>query len=385
MKTVGWALVTAFDKELTEQPANIISENNTKIINEAKDSYENSLTHSKQTILVLLAIIFILGLVNALILAKKIVKPLNTMAERVSSIGGEDLAFRMEDAYRTGDEIQVLAENFEALSLKTLQYIDEVKRVTAEKERIGAELNVATQIQADMLPRIFPAFPERKEFDLYASMNPAKEVGGDFYDYFLIDDDHLAIVMADVSGKGVPAALFMVIAKTLIKNRAQMGGTCSEILSDVNEQLCEGNEAELFVTVWLAIVEISTGKGIASNAGHEHPALKHKDGEFELITYKHSPAIATMPGMKFRQHEFQLLPGDILFVYTDGVAEATDANDTLFGPERMLKALNREKDAHAKKIVENMAAGIDDFVEDAPQFDDITMLCFEYYGPQGIS
>lgn len=380
MPTVGWALISVFDKELTEQPSNMLVENNNNILDEAKIQYEDNIAKSKKTIIIVLVVILLMGVLNAMILAKKIVKPLNAMAERVTSLGGDDLAFKMEDTYRTGDEIQVLAENFEALSLKTLNYIDQVKKVTAEKERIGAELNVATQIQADMLPRIFPPFPDRKEFDLFASMNPAKEVGGDFYDYFLTDDDHIALVMADVSGKGVPAALFMVIAKTLIKNRAQMGGTPSEILADVNDQLCEGNEAELFVTCWIAIIEISTGKGWAANAGHEHPALKHKDGQFELITYKHSPALAVMPGIPFRQHEFELKPGDVFFVYTDGVAEATDAKNELFGPERMINVLNREPDANAKKLVENMAAGIEDFVEDAPQFDDITMLCFEYFG-----
>ena len=163
-------------------------------------------------------------------------------------------------------------------------YIQNLTRVTAEKERIGAELSVATQIQADMLPRIFPAFPERKEFDLYATMTPAKEVGGDFYDFFMIDDDHLALVMADASGKGVPAALFMVIAKTLIKNHAQMGEYSSaKVLMQANEALCEGNKAELFVTVWLAILKISTGKGLAANAGHEHPILRRAGGLYVLI------------------------------------------------------------------------------------------------------
>ena len=380
MATVGWAVVSVVDKEVTETPAKNMKENYERINNDAVELYEKNLSGAKKMVFIILIVILILGIANALILAKRIVKPLNHMANRISELGGEDLAFRMEDTYKTGDEIQVLAEKFEEISLKTLKYIDEITRITAEKERIGAELNVATQIQADMLPRIFPPFPDRTEFDLYASMNPAKEVGGDFYDYFLLDDDHIALVMADVSGKGVPAALFMVIAKTLLKNRAQMGGTPSEILTEVNDQLCEGNEAELFVTVWMAIIEISTGKGIAANAGHEHPALRRKDGSFELVEYKHSPALAVMPGIPFRQHEFELKPGDSLFVYTDGVAEATDSNNELFGNERMLKGLNREPDAEPKKILENVMDSIEDFVEDAPQFDDITMLCFKYFG-----
>ena len=281
---------------------------------------------------------------------------------------------------KTGDEIQSLSESLLKMEIGINEYIDNLTKVTAEKERIGAELNIATQIQADMLPRIFPPYPDRKEFDLYATMEPAKEVGGDFYDFFLIDGNHLAMVMADVSGKGVPAALFMVIAKTLIKNRAMMGGGPADILTDVNNQLCEGNEAELFVTVWLGIIDISTGKGLAANAGHEHPVIKRADGKYELVVYRHSPAVATMEGISFREHEFELHPGDRLFVYTDGVAEATDSMDRLYGTDRMLDALNREPDALPQRIIENVNDSIKEFVGSAEQFDDITMLCLKYDG-----
>ena len=231
---------------------------------------------------------------------------------------------------------------FEYLQIfNSLKWAAEAMRNAQEKERIGAELNVATQIQADMLPSIFPAFPERKDFDIYATMDPAKEVGGDFYDFFLIDGDHLGMVMADVSGKGVPAALFMVIAKTLLKNSTMKGGQPADIVAEVNNQLCEGNEAQLFVTAWLAVLELSTGRGVAVNAGHEHPCLRRAEGSFELVKYRHSPALATMEGIPFRQHEFRLQPGDTLFVYTDGVCEATNADNELFGEERMVEALNR--------------------------------------------
>ncbi len=281
------------------------------------------------------------------------------------------------------DEIRSLSDQFADMIVELKDYMTNLQHVTAEKERIGAELNVATQIQADMLPRVFPAFPNREEFDLYATMNPAKEVGGDFYDFFMVDDDHIALVMADVSGKGVPAALFMVIAKTLIKTRTQQGGLPGDILSEVNDTLCEGNDAELFVTVWLAIIEISTGKGWAANAGHEHPAIKRKGGDFELSIYKHSPAVATMEGIPFKQHEFELNPGDSLFVYTDGVAEATNSNNELYGNDRMINALNANKDVDLKEALANIRKDIDAFVGDAPQFDDITMLMFNYYGKDG--
>ncbi|MBR4896341.1 MAG: serine/threonine-protein phosphatase, partial [Clostridia bacterium] len=222
-----------------------------------------------------------------------------------------------------------------------------------------------------------------REFDIYATMTPAKEVGGDFYDFFLIDHDHLGLVMADVSGKGVPAALFMVIAKTLIKNRAQMGGGPAEVLQYVNEQLCEGNEAELFVTVWFAIMDLQTGKGLAANAGHEHPALRRADGTYELVVYRHSPAVAALEGMRFREHEFELHPGDSLFVYTDGVTEATNMGNELFGTGRMLDELNQDPDAAPEMLLRNMRQAIDAFVGDAPQFDDITMLGLHYTGPEG--
>ena len=282
----------------------------------------------------------------------------------------------------TQDELEELANSFGKMNADLRDYLKKLESVTAEKERIGTELNIATQIQADMLPCIFPPYPDRKEFDLYASMTPAKEVGGDFYDFFLIDDDHLALVMADVSGKGVPAALFMVIAKTLIKNRAQMGGTPAEILSYVNERLCENNKLQYFVTVWLAIVELSTGKGMAANAGHEHPALRRAGGEFELVIYKHSPGVAMLDGVPFKEHSFELHPGDTVFVYTDGVPEATDKDNVLFDNDRMLAALNQDPDADPETLLQTVRKEVDAFVGDAPQFDDLTMLAFRYHGAE---
>ena len=249
--------------------------------------------------------------------------------------------------------------------------------------RLSTELRMATDIQASQLPRLFPAYPSRMEFDLFASMTPAKEVGGDFYDFFLVDDDHIALVMADVSGKGVPAALFMMVSRVLIKSHLQNGESPEQTLRSVNDQLCEGNESHLFVTVWLGVLEISTGKGIAVNAGHEHPALRRAGDEFKLIIYRHSPAVATLRGIKYKQHEFELHHGDTLFVYTDGVAEATNKSNELMGTDRMLDALNKDADALPEKILSNVMDGINEFVANAEQFDDITMLCLKYYGPEG--
>ncbi len=336
------------------------------------------------TVLIIVCIIsVILFVLTALILVNLLIRPIKTIShEAAYFVDNKNEISENLKKIKNHDEIQVLAESVLKMEIGINEYISNLTKVTAEKERIGAELNVAAKIQADMLPRIFPAFPERKEFDLYASMNPAKEVGGDFYDFFMIDDDHIGLVIADVSGKGVPAALFMVIAKTLIKNRALLGGSPSEVLSYANDQLGEGNEAELFVTVWFAIIEISTGKGIAANAGHEHPALRKKDGAFELVKYRHSPAVATMPGINFKEHEFKLDPGDSLYVYTDGVTEATRSDNVLFGTDRMIASLNKDPEADPKTMLETVRDDIDEFVGDAPQFDDITMLGVKYMGSE---
>ena len=245
---------------------------------------------------------------------------------------------------------------------RKMRALEEKHREEAKRERIENELQLATNIQTSILPHTFPAFPMRTEFDIYASMDPAKEVGGDFYDFFLIDDNHIGLVMADVSGKGVPAALFMMTARVLIKAHLQNGESPAKALGNANDQLCEGNEAELFVTVWAAVIEISTGRGVAANAGHEHPALRRAGGEYELQIYRHSPAVATMEGIPFKEHSFELNPGDSLFVYTDGVPEATSAEDELFGTDRMIEALNRDPDAAPELILKNVRAGVDGFV-----------------------
>ena len=381
--SVGWAEIVVAYRDAVQQPTQMMQSAHQRILDQATEDYRKGIAGSKRFIILLLVLLGLLALLNAIILAKRIVRPLNRMTKRIAVISGENPVFEMSEEYKSGDEVEVLAKSFADLSLRTREYMAENLRITAEKERIGAELNVATKIQTDMLPRIFPPFPERDEFELYASMKAAKEVGGDFYDFFLLDDDHLALVMADVSGKGVPAALFMVIAKTLIKNRAKLGGTPKEILTDVNRQLCESNTSGFFVTVWFAILQISTGKGMAANAAHEHPALRHEGEAFTLVEYKHSPALGMMETIPVREHEFQLQKGDTLFVYTDGVTEASVDPKDLFGEQRMVEALNRNPEASPEEILETMSRQIAEFVGSADQFDDITMLCLKYYGPKG--
>ena len=312
---------------------------------------------------------------------KNIIRPIGMLTkstgEMISNLERDEV---IDIDIHTGDEIEELADAVEKMDEDLRNYISRLSAVTAEKERIGTELNVAKRIQEGMLPSIFPPFPERREFDLYASMIPAKEVGGDFYDFFMVDDTHIALVMADVSGKGVPAALFMAISKVLIKTSVQAGRGPAETLERVNNQLLEGNDTGLFVTVWLAVIDINTGKGVAANAGHMHPVLKRKDGDFELIIYRHSPAVSTIEGIPFREHEFELAPGDMLFVYTDGVTESTNVEEELFGEERLVEVLNMNADKENDKLLPAVKEAIDAFAGDAPQFDDITMLIFKYKG-----
>ena len=267
------------------------------------------------------------------------------------------------------------------IAKRTRSLLEKQAADASARQRIETELNVATQIQADMLPGIFPAFPERPEFDVYADMIPAREVGGDFYDFFLVDEDHLAMVIADVSGKGVPAALFMVIAKTLLKNAVQMGLSPKQALDKVNNQLCENNEAEMFVTVWLGVYQISTGHLTAANAGHEYPAVRRRDGRFELLKDRHGFVLAGMENARYQEYELEIGVGDTLFVYTDGVAEATNGSNDLYGTDRMLAALNQNRDLGPEGLIHEVKADIDRFVGTAPQFDDITMLSLQRKGP----
>ena len=232
-----------------------------------------------------------------------------------------------------------------------------------------------------MLPHTFPSSPEDNGFDLYASMNPAREVGGDFYDFFLIDPDHLCMVIADVSGKGIPASLYMVLSKSILKTFAMVGkNNTAEILTKANEALCASEqEVEMFVTVWIGILEISTGTVTAANGGHEYPAIMH-NGEFTLMHDKHGLVLGGMEHSKYKEYEFRLEPGDKLFVYTDGVPEATDSENRLFGTDRMLEALNRNPEGSPKEVLHEVRVAIKEFVKEAEQFDDLTMMCIEYKG-----
>ena len=278
------------------------------------------------------------------------------------------------------NEIGQLTEDMVDLAKEIDEYTEQIEVQTAARERLGYELETAARIQAHMLPEASPQFPDHPEFALSASMIPAREVGGDFYDYFLVDDHHLVLVIADVSDKGIPAALFMAQAKALIKSRAMTGEEPAQILFHVNNQLNEDHDAGLFVTVWMAVIDLLTGEGIAANAGHEHPALCRKGEPFELVVYKHNLVIGMVKDIPYRQHSFRLFPGDRLFVYTDGVPEASNVSAEQFGTERMLETLNSGPDVPPGELLDRVGTAVNAFMGEAPRFDDTTMMCLHYKG-----
>ena len=280
------------------------------------------------------------------------------------------------------NELSDLANSIDTMETDMVNYIGNLTAVTAEKERIGAELSFARKIQNDSIPGDFPAFPERTDFDIYGVMIPAKEVGGDFYNFFLVDDDHLALVIGDVAGKGVPAALFMMVTNILLRNRTKEGGTPAEILTYVNSNICEENQSDMFITIWLGILELSTGRLVMANAGHEDAAVCRKGEEFLPFSTKHGFVAGGMTGIVYRDYELRLNKGDKLFLYMDGVPEATDSDHNMFTITRTLKALNEFRDGSPEDILKGVFKRVDEFTGEAPQFDDLTMLCIEYRGQQ---
>lgn len=330
-------------------------------------------------VLVTVGIIVLFMLIYMIYLYCFVVRPINQIAQGTDAfVKNNNHMPEQLLRIKTHDEIQTLAESFIKMEKDIVEYTENLTVITAEKERVNTELSVATRIQANMLPSIFPAFPERKEIDIYATMNPAKEVGGDFYDFFMVDERHLAIVMADVSGKGVPAALFMVIGKTLIKDHTQSGKDLGEVFTEVNELLCESNSEGLFITAFEGVLDLASGEFRYVNAGHEIPYICKKGGNFEPYKIRAGFVLAGMEGMRYKCGETRLDVGDKIFQYTDGVTEATNANNELYGMERLTDILGENSALSPAELLPKIKEDIDRFVGEAPQFDDITMLCLEY-------
>lgn len=329
-------------------------------------------------LLISFAIIGVTIIVYIFFVRKMVTKPVGKLTAFTQQITETSAFENQRIDIKTGDEIQSLSESFNFMLAELENYIANLSKVTAEKERIGAELDIAKHIQASMLPCIFPAFPDRKEIDIYATMAPAKEVGGDFYDFFMVDERHLAIVMADVSGKGVPAALFMVIGKTLIKDHTTPDRDLGKVFSAVNNMLCEANSEGLFITAFEGVLDLVTGEFNFVNAGHEMPYICKAGGNFEAYKIRPGFVLAGMEDMRYKAGTMQLEVGDKIFQYTDGVTEATNINNELYGMDRLGVILNKVKNGTPHEILPAVKRDIDEFVGEADQFDDITMLCLEY-------
>lgn len=273
-------------------------------------------------------------------------------------------------------------EEFAALSDDINSTVDTLKRYISDAEaRIDAELAFAKAIQHSALPSVFPPYPNRKEFDIWACMHTAKEVGGDFYDFYFVDENTLVFLIADVSGKGIPAAMFMMTAKTLLKSYAESGMDAAQVLTQANNKLCEGNDAGMFVTVWMGYLNTRTGEVTYANAGHNPPLVRHADGSVEFVRSRPGLVLAGMEGIRYRANSIQLEPGDMLYLYTDGVTEATNADNNLYGENRLLAILEHHTNGDVHAVCENVKADVDAFVGEAPQFDDITMLSLRYTPP----
>ena len=348
---------------------------------------KNVRTFLFQTSIVAMIITAIVCVGVFLAVNKNAVMPIDAMAgkaedyagmyeERFDSHTGTDI---FQNTYNGNvKELIKLSESLRSMELEMNSYLKDIDRLAAEKARIGTELDIATKIQEATIPRNFADFEKYHQFEIYGDCKPAKEVGGDFYDFFMIDDDHLCIVMADVSGKGIPAALYMMVSKIAIQTRAEQGGTPSEILRYVNDRLSANNSVDMFVTVWLGILTVSTGHVIAANAGHEYPAVSDENGNYELLHDPHGFVCGGLSGLKFKDYEFDMPKGGRLFLYTDGVPENQNKAEEFYGTDRMIEALNECKEMETKATVEHMYSSLAEFANGADQFDDTTMLNIWY-------
>ena len=354
------------------------------------ENYEQVIRRVRSAICLIAVVVLLIALAIYRLWLKGFMRQFNLLLKGIIRMGEGELEPMASVPY-TIQEFETMQQEIDRTSLALNQQMDTIRRMERkqmeqenmikEQERIVKELSTARQIQKSVLPHIFPPFPDRAEIDLFATMDPAKDVGGDFYDFYFIDEDHLCLVIADVSGKGIPAALFMMLSKRILEDLARQERTPSTILEKANDLLCDNNQAEMFVTVWLGILEISTGKLTAANAGHEFPAICEKGGSFELYKDKHGFVVGGMEGVHYKGYDLQLNPGDKLFVYTDGVPEATDGSGEMFGTDRMIETLSSCTDNTPKEILQGVRNAVDSFVGDAEQFDDLTMMCLEYKGP----
>ncbi len=344
----------------------------------------NEIKANEQSFITILTVILVsltavISIITLVVISIMVVGPIKKLSGAASSYVSNEGTRKFSDIrINSADEIGDLSDAMKKMENDISDYVDNIAVMTAEKERVSAELGVAAKMQADMLPKNFPNLSDLKVF---ATMTPAKEMGGDFYDFFMTDDNHIGLVMADVSGKGVPAAMFMIVARTLLKIHSTVPGiTPSEILTDVNNALCADNPSGLFVTVWLGILNLTTGELISSNAGHEYPAIMHRDGNYELITGDNMPPLAALENIEYSDETIALGKGDRLFLYTDGVPEAKAPDGSRFGADRMLEILNRGRELAPEELLGSVNQEVFDFTGDNDLFDDVTMMSVIWNG-----
>ncbi|MBQ7705526.1 MAG: SpoIIE family protein phosphatase [Selenomonadaceae bacterium] len=377
---MGWSCAAAIPESEVIAPAI----QNSEVIKNVTDTNINELdAHIFQTMLIMAAFIVALLFVVAYVGRKtsdRFVQPIHELADGVREIASGNLDKKLD--IQTGDEIEHLSACFNAMTDELKTYMNNLTKVAAEKEKIATELNVARDIQKGMLPNIFPAYPERKEFDIYATMNAAKEVGGDFYDFYLLDENHLVVTIADVSGKGIPAALFMMISKTILKNFSMTMNNPDDfaaVMTLANNQLCQNNDAMMFVTVFMGMLNLKTGEFTFVNGGHNPPLVYHKaNNSYEYIKVKKNFVLGGMDDINYIQQSIKLEKGDLIFMYTDGVTEAMNKNEELYGEERLINCLNRsDKNFSVEELLNFVRADVNAHVNGAAQSDDITMLALK--------
>ncbi len=378
LKSLNWSFVTVIDVEEILMPA---KDSQNIILDLTKDVAKQQENKIKDMFYILVGLFFVIVIITGVvgvIFSYKLTNPIRQLAKEAAEVDLKDLNHRIQ--IHTGDEVEELGNAFNGMIEQIKLDYENISKVTADKERIRMEIQMASRLQADMLPQAEGAFPRRNEFTLASFMQPAKGVGGDFYDFFLLDSDHLAVIMADVSGKGVPAALFMVVARTVLRSYVAEDEPLSQAISKTNKYLCRNNGDAMFVTAWIGVLTISTGKINYVNAGHCPPVLKHIGKSCEFVNGINGLVLAGLDDTEYSQSELQLETGDTILLYTDGVTETTDSKEKLYGEEKLLRLLENMQQKLPNLVLEEVWQDVMEFQGEAEQFDDITMLVLCYNG-----
>ena len=384
IESLDWGLVMFASSEELKEPSRALVADMEHMSDDISDYYTKLVRNTEILILIMLVVLTMIAQIVIALFLKKTMRPMNLMIEKIQNMTGENAVFQMEDAFRTGDEIQVLGETIAEQSERVESYFRELVKITGERERAYAEMESAAKIQNAMLPKKDGPLYERKEFEIYAEMAPAKQVGGDLYDYFLIDEDHLAVVLGDVSGKGIPAALYMVLVKNIVQSRLLSDGTdLSQMMDVVNRLLIQENVGSMFVTLWIGVLRLSDGYLRFVDAGHCRAAICRKDDIFTIEADEHSVIAGAFERAKYKVNEMMLETGDTIYLYTDGITEARNSKGEMFKAEGLLTALNEKPSLSCEELDGAVRKHVLEFTKGTEQFDDITTLCFRYTNTKG--